>query len=371
VGNPKHLDKLGAGVAAWNAWQRENQMRSERVGSRAVRPDLSGVDLGGRQLSGIDLSFSDLRACNFSNSDLTLAQMREADVTGADLQFATLRNANLYGACLGGANLRESKLLLTNFTSAKLPDADLSGAHVSRTVFYRCMLRGANFTGSWISDAVFSGVDLRAVTGLEMANYEGPSSVGIDVLFLSEGKVPLAFLRGTGIPDSLITYADSLTTDPVQFYTCFISYSATDQEFAERLHTDLQAQGVRCWFAPHDMLFGRKVYQQIDEAIRIHEKLLLILSANSMRSEWVKTEISRARQRELKEGVQVLFPISLVSFEELRQWQCFDADTGKDSAREIREYLVADFSQWNDYRLYKRQFAKLMRSLVPDRRVRV
>jgi hypothetical protein len=32
----------------------------------------------------------------------------------------------------------------------------------------------------------------------------------------------------------------------------------------------------------------------------------------------------------------VLFPISLVSFEELREWRCFDADTGKDSAREIR-----------------------------------
>ena len=29
--------------------------------------------------------------------------------------------------------------------------------------------------------------------------------------------------------------------------------SSTDQEFAERLYSDLQAKGVRCWFAPHDV----------------------------------------------------------------------------------------------------------------------
>jgi hypothetical protein len=38
-----------------------------------------------------------------------------------------------------------------------------------------------------------------------------------------------------------------------QHYSCFISYSAKDQEFAERLHADLQNKGVRCWFAPHDL----------------------------------------------------------------------------------------------------------------------
>ena len=43
---------------------------------------------------------------------------------------------------------------------------------------------------------------------------------------------------------------------PIEFYSCFISYSTHDQEFAERLHADLQAKGVRCWFAPHDIKAG-------------------------------------------------------------------------------------------------------------------
>ncbi len=75
---------------------------------------------------------------------------------------------------------------------------------------------------------------------------------------------------------------------PIEFYSCFISYSTKDQEFAERLHADLQAKGVRCWFAPHDMKGGRKLHEQIDEAIRLHDKLLLILSEHSMSSNWVQ-----------------------------------------------------------------------------------
>ena len=75
---------------------------------------------------------------------------------------------------------------------------------------------------------------------------------------------------------------------PIEFHSCFISYSTKDQEFAERLHADLQAKGVRCWFAPHDIKAGMKIHEQIDQAIRVHEKLLLILSEHSMISEWVR-----------------------------------------------------------------------------------
>ena len=103
--------------------------------------------------------------------------------------------------------------------------------------------------------------------------------------------------------------------------------------------------------------------KQIDEAIRIHERLLLILSENSMNSEWVKTEIAKARKRELMEKKQVLFPIRLVDFEVLRAWECFDADAGKDSAREIREYFIPDFSNWRNHDSYRRGFEQLLRDL--------
>ena len=36
----------------------------------------------------------------------------------------------------------------------------------------------------------------------------------------------------------------------------------------------------------------------------------------------------------------MLFHAGLVDFETLRDWECFDAHTGKDSAREIREFFI-------------------------------
>jgi len=111
------------------------------------------------------------------------------------------------------------------------------------------------------------------------------------------------------------------------------------------------------------MQSGQKVYEQIDQAIRVHEKLLLILSSDSMNSEWVKTKIAKARKREVRENKQVLFPVRLVSFETIRDWECFDGDTGKDSAREIREFFIPDFSDWKDHGRYQEAFERLLQDL--------
>ena len=74
----------------------------------------------------------------------------------------------------------------------------------------------------------------------------------------------------------------------IQFHSCFISYSSKDKHFAQRLYVDLQAKGVRCWFAPEDMKIGDEIRVRIDESIRLHDKLLIILSENSVNSTWVE-----------------------------------------------------------------------------------
>lgn len=48
---------------------------------------------------------------------------------------------------------------------------------------------------------------------------------------------------------------------------------------------------------------------------------------------------------------------------QLQEWECFDADRGKDSAREIREYYTSDFTKWNDHEQYQEEFKKLVRDL--------
>ena len=150
---------------------------------------------------------------------------------------------------------------------------------------------------------------------------------------------------------------------PPEFFSCFISHATADTAFAEKLYQDLQREQVRCWYAPADLHGGEILHDQIRRAIQTHDKLLLILSARSINSQWVETEIWEARQQELTTGQRKLFPVSLIDYATLRNWRCFDGDTGRDLAREVRGYFIPDFSTWKDHDAYQAEFQKLLRDL--------
>jgi hypothetical protein len=195
--------------------------------------------------------------------------------------WAQLGQANLSGAILLGADLSGANLTGANLTGANLTGANLTGVYLVGANLGTANLSGANLTGAYISYTIFGNNDLSNVKGLETVRHYSPSTIGIDTIYRSQGKIPLAFLRGAGVPENFIEYMGSLTGKALEFYSCFISYSTKDQEFADRLHADLQNKGVRCWFAPHDIQAGKKIHEQIDEAIRRYERLLLILSTKT------------------------------------------------------------------------------------------
>jgi hypothetical protein len=331
MANEEHLKILKQGVEAWNRWRKENP---------DTAPDLSGAYLGDADLSG----------ANLSKANITLANLSRANLSEADLSDTDLSETRLNRAFLGG----------TYFTRANLVGADLSGAYLYDTKFIRADLTRVDFTGANLSEALFVDVYLSYARGLETCAHLGPTDIDFTTLRRSD-MLPIQFLRGCGLPDSLIDFLPTLISK--DYYSCFISYSTDDQEFADRLYGDLQSKGVRCWYAPHHMRSGKKMHDQIKKAIGEQDRVLLILSQHSMNSEWVKTEIADARAREVSEGRQMLFPIRLVDMETIKKWQCFDADTSKDSAREIREYFIPDFQNWKDSKAYKASFDRLLNDL--------
>ena len=383
MANPEHLAKLKEGAEAWSAWRATNATTPDLAQTSLADLDLRKYNLSGANLLKTDLSRTDLAGANLIRANLTGANLSGSNLEDADLSLAVLDYAKLNSARLARAGLMVTRMRGADLTAADLSQADLSQAELSHSKLCRANLReadlleanlqkadlsGSDCAGAMFAYTLFADNDLSAVTGLETASHFAPSTVGVDTIYRSKGKIPEVFLRGCGVPDEFITLARSLVTSPIQFYSCFISYSTKDQDFADRLYADLQNKGVRCWFAPHDIHGGRKLHEQIDEAIRLHDKLLLILSPHSMESEWVKTEIAKARKREVRdpEGIlkrRVLFPIRLAPFATLRDWECFDADTGKDSAREIREYFIPDFSNWKDHDSYQEAFQRLIGDL--------
>jgi len=143
---------------------------------------------------------------------------------------------------------------------------------------------------------------------------------------------------------------------PIEYYTCFISYSSTDQAFAERLYADLQSRGVRCWLATEDMKIGDKFRPRIDEAIRLYDKLLLVLSEHSIASNWVQREVETAFDKEKQQQEPVLFPIRLDE-SVMQTTQAWAADI-----RRTRH--LADFEQWRDHDKYQKALSRLIRDLT-------
>ena len=349
----EHAAILSEGVEAWNNWRKHNH---------GIRPDLFGADLSGLDLRGANFDDANIGCANLRNANLAKADLGRADLGGDHHSIRATHG----GTDLREANLDSAHLFETSFSGSDLRGASVCGAHMHGTSFVATQLAGADLTDSRLSFTVFNSVDLSEVHGLDAVKHDGPSIIDLDTVFRSKGRISSAFLRGAGVPDDFIDYVRAMSGKAIEFYSCFISYSKNDQDFAERLHADLQARGVRCWFAPHDVRAGRKLHEQIGEAIRLYDRLLLVLSEHSMSSEWVKTEIAYARLKELNEHRQVLFPISLVPFSRIRDWECFDADTGKDSGREIREYFVPDFSAWKDHDSYQGAFQRLVRDLKAE-----
>jgi hypothetical protein len=204
---------------------------------------------------------------------------------------------------------------------------------------------------------MFGDTDLSLVKGLEAVNHVLPSTIGIDTIYLSNGKIPEVFLRGCGVPDNFIAYVGSLVGKAFEYYSCFISHSSKDQELAERLHADLQDKGVRCWFAPEDLKIGDKFRTRIDEAIRYHDKLLLVLSEHSVNSKWVEKEVETAFDKETADHT-VLFPIRLddAVMQTDRAW-----------AADIRRTRhIGDFANWKDHDAYQKAFERLLRDLKAE-----
>jgi hypothetical protein len=379
MANHEHLEILMQGAEQWNRWRKEHpDLRPDLGGTHLPDATLTSSDLShtklvqahlpNAHLSGTNLSEADLRGANLSRASLGKANLARVNARGANLGQADLRGANLRGMNAQGANLSEAELNRADLYGARLSGANLRGANLVEAYLRWAILSDADLQGADLSRATvrntnFCDLDLAEAKGLETIRHEGPSTVGIDTVYKSRGKIPEVFLRGCGVPDEFIAYIGSMVGRPIEFYSCFISYSTKDQDFAERLHADLQAKGVRCWFAPEEMKGGHKLHEQIDEAIRLHDKLLLILSEHSMSSPWVETEIANAREREKREDKQLLFPITLVPFEAIKQWKLFDADMGIDSAREIREYFIPDFSNWKDHDSYQTAFQRLVKDL--------
>lgn len=170
LANPEHLAKLREGVTSWNKWRKAHS---------DIFPDLRDAVFQSQ----------DLRVTNFCDSDLRGADLSRSNLRSAQFCAANLTLANLGAAQLDGADLQRATLLGANLILASLSEAELSGA---------------NFGGATIGWTTFGNNDLREAKQLETVLHEGPSTIGLDTIYRSQGNIPAAFLKGAGVPNNFL-----------------------------------------------------------------------------------------------------------------------------------------------------------------------
>lgn len=338
------------GVTAWNKWREANPALGQV--EDADSPE-AAIDL--TTISPVNLRQADLRGIDLPGANLVMADLFEADFSnanlyGADLSTAFLSRTKMNNAMLRAANFNGAGIFQVNFSDADLVEASFDHVNIEGAYFDKCSMGRTQFID----------VNLSKCMGLETVEHIGPSAIDIATIYRSGGNIPGSFLRGAGIPEPFITNMKALVAamSPIEFYSCFISYSSKDQEFAERLHADLRNKNVRCWFAPEDLKIGDRLRPSFDEAIRVHDKLMVLLSENSVSSPWVEKEVETAFEKERQEKRTVLFPIRLddAVMETHEAW-----------AADIRRGRhIGDFRDWKNHYSYKKAFERLLRDLKAE-----
>lgn len=381
MANPEHLAKLKEGVAAWNQWREKNP---------ELEPDLSKADLKDTDLKAADLKGANLEGADLLGAYLVKADLRKADLRGvnlrnADLDGANLESAYLLAAYLGEAYLRETNLVGATLSYADLSETNLRGANFEGAILAHADLRGANFGGAQLKDAKlarakiahcsFGDVDLSVVKELDDVEHRGPSTVGIDTIGKSKGKIPDSFLHGCGISPWEIEFVrlydpdmspndksdifterifPKLTEGPLFLGGIFISYSHADSAFVDNLFTRIKDTGAFfVWLDRHELEAG-DLQRQVERRLREQDIVILVLSKKSIESDWVEYELEKARELEKEKGRDVLCPIALDD-----SWKKKINDV---LWRQVKKKNVLDFSEWKTDK-FDSQFVRLINGI--------
>jgi hypothetical protein len=361
-----------AGIAEWNRLRR----------AREEIPDLSEVNLSGCALRRANFNAARLDDARLSETDLCHATFSGARLRRADLTLADLHHTLFYNAALEGANLNQSNPYGATFTGSFLAGAQLGKSLFIDTSFIRTDFSAADLSESELWKVRFCDVDLSDVVGLETIKHRGPSTIGIDTLFRSKGKLPDVFLRGCGLspwevlsqqlyrrdlsPPGLSELQsrifDAWTNGRFTLNGCFISYSWKDAGFVDKLRDRLLAEGINVWLDRHNMNAGT-IQDQVWRAIQVHHVVIIVLSKNSVESDWVENELEMARKKEKEQGRAVLCPLSLDdAWKEMIAASDGPGHPSRQLWRTLQQKLILDFSGW-DSPAFDEAFQKLVRGL--------
>lgn len=97
----------------------------------------------------------------------------------------------------------------------------------------------------------------------------------------------------------------------------FICHSSADKEMAEHLAKDLMSKGVDTWFDKWEIMPGDSLRRKIEQGISESSHFIVLLTQNSLRSEWVQTELDAAMVRKIENECKLISILYRIQTEEV------------------------------------------------------
>ena len=334
------------------------------------RADLSGTNLQAAHLWRSNVSYGNLAGarlggCSLGRANLSNSSLQLADLRGADLSFSNLEYANLEGANLAGADLGEADLSWAFLARANLRGANLTAASLQMADLTGADLRGARINKSDLDSAIFfqasmgftllANCDLSQAIGLDFVNHTGPSTISLDTLAKSRGRIPRIFLEQAGVPGPLIAAQDAVANAPRAYPTVLLVCSKDDESLAARLINGLAGSEIRSWsLAADDEAALQSGELTLDQSV-YYDCLLLLCTAESLANPLTSryfAELARGNGRNSTRSI-----ISLGADETFYQREDRLCST-------LRKGQVSDFRGWKEPAVYDSALAALIRSLA-------
>jgi hypothetical protein len=138
----------------------------------------------------------------------------------------------------------------------------------------------------------------------------------------------------------------------IQLSPIFISYSHMDSEFVDMIGMNLDSHSIRFWRDTTDATSG-PLEKIVDLAMRSNPTVLLVLSKDSVESDWVEYEARLARRMAIELRRDVFCPVAIDDAWKTCAWPARLRE-------QIMEYNILDFSMWKD----EAEFGKIFRKLI-------
>jgi hypothetical protein len=129
----------------------------------------------------------------------------------------------------------------------------------------------------------------------------------------------------------------------------FMSHNSKDKPFVRRLSNRLAKAGLVVWLDEAQLKIGDSILNKISKAISEVDFVAVVISKNSLESNWVKKEISLTLTKEITDSKPIALPVIIDN--------C-------DIPFELSDKLYADF---RDPAEFDNQFAKLLEAMDIDK----